>query len=462
MVLTSFRRNSDVQTLTPSFLPTQPTLDNYRQVFERDYFWTAMRNSAMVTAIVVVLALGIAFLAAVALSRFRFRGRKAFLIAVIMIQMIPAEALIISLFQVLDGRQLTNRIIGLSLTYLIFVLPFTIWTLRGFVSGVPLELEEAARVDGASRFGAFVRVTLPLVAPGLVATGIFAFILAWNEFIFALVIMNRPETQTMPVWLQAFNEGARGTDWGGVMAGSTVMALPVVDLLPHRPAQGDGRADGRARSRGSAVTSPIVGVDVGGTSTRAVSFDGVADAARPRPSPPTPRGADRDRRPRRPPRRRRRRRPSSVAIGMPGRVDPARGVVALRRQPRASRRRRRSAISWPSRLGVPVHVENDVNAAALGAFAHLGLAPAQSLAYVNVGTGIAAGFVLGGPAVARRVGRGRRDRPRPDATPHGPPCRCGQAGLRRGGRVGPGRRRRSRAGATTSSRRRRGRYNCAS
>jgi N,N'-diacetylchitobiose transport system permease protein len=152
----------------------------------------------------------------------------AFIIAVIAIQMVPAEALIISLFQVLDGRELTNRIIGLSLTYLIFVLPFTIWTLRGFVGGVPLELEDAARVDGASRFGAFMRVTLPLVAPGLVATGIFAFILAWNEFIFALVIMNRPQTQTMPVWLQAFNEGARGTDWGGVMAASTVMAVPVV------------------------------------------------------------------------------------------------------------------------------------------------------------------------------------------------------------------------------------------
>jgi N,N'-diacetylchitobiose transport system permease protein len=228
MVLSSFKRNSELRTLTPQFLPTSPTLNNYRKILEREYFWTAMRNSALVTLTVVFLALAIAFLAAVALSRFRFRGRMAFIIAVIAIQMVPAEALIISLFQVLDGRELTNRIIGLSLTYLIFVLPFTIWTLRGFVGGVPLELEDAARVDGASRFGAFMRVTLPLVAPGLVATGIFAFILAWNEFIFALVIMNRPQTQTMPVWLQAFNEGARGTDWGGVMAASTVMAVPVV------------------------------------------------------------------------------------------------------------------------------------------------------------------------------------------------------------------------------------------
>ena len=231
MVLTSFKRNSEVRTLTPQFVPKHPTLENYRRVFERDFFWTAMRNSVFVTATVVVLALSIAFLAAVAISRFRFRGRITFVIIVLAIQMIPAEALIISLFQVLDGRDLTNRIIGLSLTYLIFVLPFTIWTLRGFVGGVPLELEEAAQVDGATRFGAFMRVTLPLIAPGLVATGIFAFILAWNEFIFALVIMNRPESQTAPVWLQAFNEGARGTDWGGVMAGSTVLALPVVILF---------------------------------------------------------------------------------------------------------------------------------------------------------------------------------------------------------------------------------------
>jgi N,N'-diacetylchitobiose transport system permease protein len=228
MVLSSFKRNSQLRTLDPEFLPTSPTLDNYRRVFERDFFWTAVRNSMMVTATVVFFALAIAFFAAVALSRFRFRGRKAFLITVIAIQMVPAEALIISLFRVLDGRDLTNRIIGLSLTYLIFVLPFTIWTLRGFVGGVPLDLEDAARVDGASRLGAFMRVTLPLIAPGLVATGIFAFILAWNEFIFALVIMNRPETQTGPVWLNAFNDGARGTDWGGVMAGSTLLAIPVV------------------------------------------------------------------------------------------------------------------------------------------------------------------------------------------------------------------------------------------
>ena len=173
-------------------------------------------------------ALLIAFLAAVALARFRFWGRKGFLAMVLIVQMIPAEAMVISMFRVLDGWQLINTVAGLSLTYLVFVLPFTIWTLRGFIAGVPVELEEAAMVDGASRFTAFRKITFPLVAPGLVATAVFAVIQAWNEFVFALVIMNRPEHQTLPVWLQAFNEGARGTDWGGVMAGSTIMALPVI------------------------------------------------------------------------------------------------------------------------------------------------------------------------------------------------------------------------------------------
>jgi N,N'-diacetylchitobiose transport system permease protein len=228
MVTTSFRRGVDIQSPNPTFLPFPGTLENYRKVFERQYFWDALRTSLIVTLSVVMLAVFVAFLAAVALARFRFFGRKAFIILVIVVQMVPQEALIISLFKVLDGWQLTNTIIGLTLTYLMFVLPFTIWVLRGFVGNIPRELEEAAVVDGATRLRAFFTITFPLVAPGLVATGVFAFIQAWNDFLFALVIMNKPENQTLPVWVQAFNEGAKGTDWGGVMAGSTIMAIPVI------------------------------------------------------------------------------------------------------------------------------------------------------------------------------------------------------------------------------------------
>src|SRR4029078_6019810 len=157
--------------------------------------------------------------------------------------------------RILDGWHLINTVIGLTLTYLAFVLPFTIWTLRGFVGNVPKELEEAAMTDGSTRLRAFMTITLPLVAPGLVATGIFAFIQAWNEFIFALVIMNKPDKQTLPVWLQAFDEGAKGTDWRGGIAGSTLMAIPVVIfflLVQKRVASGltAGGGEGCGEGRG--------------------------------------------------------------------------------------------------------------------------------------------------------------------------------------------------------------------
>jgi N,N'-diacetylchitobiose transport system permease protein len=228
MVNTSFQRGVDIQG-SPHFLPFGTgTLNNYRKVFHRDYFFQALQNSLLVTLLVVTCGLALALFAAVALARLKFRGRTSFIVTVLIIQMVPPEAMVISLFKVLDGWHLVNTILGLTSVYLVFVLPFTIWTLRGFVAGVPVDLEEAAMVDGCSRFKAFRKVTFPLMAPGLIATGTFAFIQAWNEFIFALVLMNRPEHQTLPVWLQAFNEGAKGTDWGGVMAGSTLLAIPVI------------------------------------------------------------------------------------------------------------------------------------------------------------------------------------------------------------------------------------------
>jgi N,N'-diacetylchitobiose transport system permease protein len=227
MISTSFRRTLDIRT-DVRLLPFDGTLDNYRRVFETEHFWSSFVNSLQVTALTIVLALVSAFLAALAIARFRFRGRIAFLVTILVVQMVPAEALMISLVKVLDGWDLRNSIIGLTIAYVAFVLPFTVWTLRGFVDGVPRELEDAAMVDGASRLRAFFTVTLPLIAPGLVATAIFGFIQAWNEYTLALVVMDRPEMETLPLWLQGFNKGARGTDWGGVMAGSTLITAPVI------------------------------------------------------------------------------------------------------------------------------------------------------------------------------------------------------------------------------------------
>ena len=176
----------------------------------------------------MVVALLFAFLAALAVSRFKFRGRRAFVVTLLVVQMIPAEGLFISQYKMLDTLQLTNTVLGLTALYVAAVLPFTIWTLRGFVAGLPVDLEEAAMVDGCTRVGAFFRITFPLLAPGLVATGVFGFIQAWNEFTLALVVMTNAEKRTLPVWLSTFTDVNRGTDWGAVMAGSTLIAIPVI------------------------------------------------------------------------------------------------------------------------------------------------------------------------------------------------------------------------------------------
>ena len=241
MVNTSLLPASAVRSETPHWWPDEFTLRNYERALGDQGLITALLNSVTVTAITLVAALVFAFLAAVAVSRYRFRSRTAFILAILIIQMIPAEAMIISVFRVLDGWYLLNTIIGLSFVYIALVLPFTIWTLRGFVAGVPVDLEEAAMIDGCSRAGAFWRITFPLLAPGLIATGVFAFIQAWNEFVFALVIMTRQESLTLPIWLRAFVQVTKATDWSVVMAASTIMAVPVIVLfliVQHRMTSG--------------------------------------------------------------------------------------------------------------------------------------------------------------------------------------------------------------------------------
>jgi N,N'-diacetylchitobiose transport system permease protein len=228
MVSSSFIKRSEITGPDPNWSPIAGTLDNYRRLFDGGQAAEALKMSLMVTLLTVAAALVVAFLAAVALSRFRFRGRKSFVVALLVIQMIPAEGLFISQHKMLEAANLLNTVVGLGVIYVASVLPFTIWTLRGFVAGVPVDLEEAAMVDGCSRVGAFFRITFPLLAPGFVATGVFGFIYAWNEFTLALVVMTRPDHRTLPLWLTAFADTNRGTDWGAIMAGSTLIAIPVI------------------------------------------------------------------------------------------------------------------------------------------------------------------------------------------------------------------------------------------
>jgi len=227
MVATAFKPGSDIFADTPVWFPTHPTLSNFSDAIHRPHFWTSIRNSVIVVVAVVTISLVLAFLAALALAKFRFYGRKAFIVLIIGVQMVPLNALIIPIYLVLAKANQVDKLSGLVITYLTFVLPFTVWTLRGFLLGVPAELEEAAQVDGSTRFGAFIRILLPLIGPGLVATSIFAFIQAWNEYLMASVLVHSAGNETLTLWLAGFITD-RGTAWGPLMAGATLTALPVV------------------------------------------------------------------------------------------------------------------------------------------------------------------------------------------------------------------------------------------
>ena len=235
MVSTAFKTGPNIFSYSPKWLPIPATLANFGDAIHRQYFWQNVRNSLIVVIAVTVLSMVLAFLAALALAKFRFRGRAAFIVLIIGVQMVPLNALIIPLYILLSRAGQVDKLTGVIVTYLTFVLPFCVWTLRGFMLGVPRELEEAAMVDGSTRFGAFVRILLPLVAPGLVATSIFAFIQVWNEFIIAYVLLQSQEKQTLTVWLASFTT-LRGTEWGPLMAAASLTALPVVGffLLVHR------------------------------------------------------------------------------------------------------------------------------------------------------------------------------------------------------------------------------------
>ncbi|HET8751099.1 MAG TPA: carbohydrate ABC transporter permease [Gaiellaceae bacterium] len=231
MITTALKSNNQIYSFNPVWFPRHPILGHFSDAIHRPYFWTDVKNTVIVVVATVAIALALSFFAAIALAKYRFTGRKLFIVLVIAIQMLPQAGLIIPLY-ILLGRfptgNLVNTLTGVILVYLTFALPFCVWTLRGFVLGIPKDLEEAAMVDGSSRIGAFIRILLPLVAPGLVATSVFAFITSWNEFIFASTLLHDGSKQTITVWLSLLYGGNRFVDWGAIMAASTLIAIPIV------------------------------------------------------------------------------------------------------------------------------------------------------------------------------------------------------------------------------------------
>jgi ABC-type glycerol-3-phosphate transport system permease component len=233
MVCTAFKPSQEIYSLTPSLVPAHPTLGNFSRVISGQASGIGsvlefFRNSLVVTVATVLLASLLSLLASVAVARFRFRFRASFLIMLLIVQMIPGQALIIALFLDFNKLGLLQNLTGLIIVYAAQALPVSIWMLRNFVATVPRELEDAAAIDGAGPVRIFWRILFPLVAPGLVATSIFSFITAYNEFIVALTFLGQAHSAyTLPIYVTYFF-GRGGNQWGPIMAASTLYTIPVM------------------------------------------------------------------------------------------------------------------------------------------------------------------------------------------------------------------------------------------
>ncbi|WP_256107563.1 carbohydrate ABC transporter permease [Streptomyces sp. ODS05-4] len=231
MATTALKPSPDIQSDQPRLLPRTWTLEHFRTAVSADGFGLFWRNSLLVTLSAVLLALLVALGSAFAVARMRWRGRRAFLLLVFTAQMAPWESLIIPVYIISRDTDMLDRLPTLTLVYFMVTLPFTIVVLRGFIATVPPELEEAAQVDGCTRPQAFLRVVFPLLAPGLLATSLFGYITAWNEFAYAnFLIIKQQDSRTLPVWLSSF-QNTFGTDWGATMAASTLFALPALVIF---------------------------------------------------------------------------------------------------------------------------------------------------------------------------------------------------------------------------------------
>ena len=217
----------DIVTRVIHYLPPAPTLDNYATLWRRSDYPRLALNSAVVTATTVAACMLLGGLAAYALSRYRFRGRDHVLLFYLVIRMFPFVLLLIPLFVLMRNLRMLDSRVGLALAYTTFLLPVAIWMLKGFFDAVPPDLEDAARVDGATRLGALVSIVLPLIRPGLAATAVLVAISAWNEYLFALMLTTGQGSRTWPVGLQLM-VGEFQMPWGTLSAGGIISIVPIV------------------------------------------------------------------------------------------------------------------------------------------------------------------------------------------------------------------------------------------
>ena len=233
IVSTSFKNQFDVFSTEIELIPPEPTLENYQSLFDPasasgGYFWSWFGNSLLIAVLTTLLSVFMAATAAYALSRYRFLGKRPATAFFLVSQMFPAVILLVPLYQLLAVRAgLANTPWALILAYSTTAVPFCVLMLKSYFDTLPIELEEAGRIDGLGPFGSFYRIVLPLSTPGIAVTAFYAFITAWNEFLYAIVFLSDPESFTMPIAVRLFINPFT-QNWGGVMALSVIVTIPVV------------------------------------------------------------------------------------------------------------------------------------------------------------------------------------------------------------------------------------------
>jgi multiple sugar transport system permease protein len=225
--LTSIKFESDIVTATLQYIPQRVTFDNYVALWQRSGFPQLITNSLIITSTTLVICMTIGSLAAYSLSRYRFAFRSPLLMLYLVVRMFPAVLLIIPLFIILRDLGLLDTHLGLALAYTTFLLPICVWMMKGFFDAIPIDLEDAARIDGCTRLRALVLIVLPLVRSGLVATAVFIGIASWNEFLFALMLTTSQGSRTWPVGLQLM-VGEFQLPWGTLSAGGMISMVPIV------------------------------------------------------------------------------------------------------------------------------------------------------------------------------------------------------------------------------------------
>lgn len=229
MLFTSLKPVGETMTIPPTFFPKKISWDGFTSVMA-GVFLRYFVNSLYIALITTGLALLLGVMAGIGFSRYRFRGSKFFQLGILVTQLFPLILLVTPYYVLMSRMGLLNTHLSLVITYCAFTLPFCVWMLNTYFSSVPIDMEESAMIDGCTRLGAYFRITIPMAAPGIAATGIFAFVLAWNEFVFANTFLDSPHLRTLPIGLRTFI-GEYSTEWNVLMAASVITTLPVVIMF---------------------------------------------------------------------------------------------------------------------------------------------------------------------------------------------------------------------------------------